>query len=188
MFVSNKTRYSASLDPEGNVRKNFEKKSWRKNFEIFDRKIFRAKKIAIFEQKNSIFSKFSIEKNILKNQKNVWKKMEIFGEIFQKFRFFSHIFRYFFEFLEYFFDRKFRKNQVFLLENCDFFARNKFSIENFEVFSSTFFFKFFSNITSGFQRCRISSFIRNKQVFPKKSAHWTQMKPPRSLKPCILDA
>ena len=37
----------------------------------------------------------------------------------------------------------FEKNRVFLLENCDFFARKKFSIQNFENFSSTFFFENF---------------------------------------------
>ena len=63
----------------------------------------------------------------------------------------------------------------------DFFCSKKFFDRNFQKFFFNCFFKFFSNITSGFQRCRISSFIRNKQVFPKKSTHWTQMKPPRSL-------
>ena len=104
--------------------------------------------------------------NSKKNRKSGEKNRKFLEKFPKNFDFFHTFFDNFFEFLEYFFRSKISgENRVFLLENCDFFARKKFSIENFKKFSSTFFFKFFSNITSGFQRCRISSFIRNKQLF-----------------------
>ena len=115
------------------------------------------------------------------------KKSKIFGKIFPKISIFFTHFSIIFRIFRIFFRSKISgENRVFLLENCDFFARKKCSIQNFEIFSSTFFFKIFSNITSGFQRCRISSFIRNKQLFRKKKSGWRQMTPLRNLKRWFL--
>ena len=113
MIVGDKTRYSAYLEPVGYSQKILKKKL-KKNFRNFGSKIF-------FEQKNQnvrakkldCFSKFSIEKNILKIRKIIEKcvkKIEIFGQFFQKFSiFFTTFSKFFWSLFGNFFKSKFSK-------------------------------------------------------------------------------